>query len=87
MRVSSGHNKINASCAICGYLHKSCYVNEGVHTVRKEIENCHKQNLGKEIQAFFCTILQSDIKAHSMFVQGERAAGEMCLCAFCFFFF
>lgn len=86
MHVNSGHNKINASCAICGYLHKSCYVNEEVHTVRKEIENCHKQNLGKEIQAFLCTILQSDIKTHSMFVQGEKAAGEMCLCAFFFFF-
>lgn len=22
---------------------------KGVHTVRKEIENCHKQNLGKQI--------------------------------------
>lgn len=87
MHVNSGHNKINASCAICGYLHKSCYVNEEVHTVRKEIENCHKQNLGKEIQAFLCTILQSDIKTHSMFVQGEKAAGEMCLCAFFFFSF
>lgn len=58
MYVDSGHNKINASYTGCGYLHKSCYVNKGVHMVGKEIENCHKQNLVKQIQAFLCTILK-----------------------------
>lgn len=89
MDVNSRHNKINASYASCGYLHKSCYVNKGVHTVRKEIENCHKQNLGKEIQAFFCTVLQSDFKTCSQCLFRVRGLQEKCVCMgfFCFVFF
>lgn len=89
MDVNSRHNKINASYASCGYLHKSCYVNKGVHTVRKEIENCHKQNLGKAIQAFFCTVLQSDFKTCSQCLFRVRGLQEKCVCMgfFCFVLF
>lgn len=85
MPVNSGHNKINASYASCGYLHKSCYVNKGVHTVRKEIGNCHKKNLGKEIQVFLCTILQSDFKTHSQCLLRVRGLQEKYVCMLFFF--
>lgn len=87
MHVNSGHNKINASYASCGYLHKSCYVDKGVHTVRKEIEKCHKQNLGKEIQAFLCTVLQTDFKTCSQCLFRVRGPQEKCVCMLFFFFF
>lgn len=87
MHVNSGHNKINASYASCGYLHKSCYVNEGVHTARKEIENCHKQNLGKQIQAFLCPVLQSDFKICSQCLFRVRGLQEKCVCMLYIFYF
>lgn len=86
MHVNSGHNKINASYASCGYLHKSCYVDKGVHAVSKEIENCHKQNLGKEIQAFLCTVLQTDFKTCSQCLFRVRGPQEKCVCMLFFFF-
>lgn len=62
-------------------------VNKGVHTARKEIENCHKQNLGKQIQAFLCTVLQSDLKICSQCLFRVRGLQEKCVCMLYIFFY